>query len=436
MPIDDRTTNRSYKLPNAGNLLADDVVRLRDALAAIDADIFARYTKTEVDQLITNLVQGAPGALDTLNELAAALGDDANFATTVTNSLALKANASDVYTKTEGDARYFKSADVIAPTVSSINAGPLAGFRNVIINGDFDIWQRGTSHSTVGYGSADRWSNLRSGSTCTISRQSFTLGQTDVPNNPTYFCRAVVTSSAGAANYSVLSQNIEGVRTFAGRTVTVSFWAKADATRSIAVELSQFFGTGVSASTQVTGIGSTKVSIGATWQKVTVTATVPSISGKTLGAAGDDWLGLVIWFDAGSDYNARSQSLGQQSGTFDIAQVQIEPGAVATPFERRPPATELSLCRRYGQWVSFNMLFYASVADEYLETSLSWPEMRRSPVPGALIADPNTSQANNNNATNIIGRATPYGGSCVLQATAGTASTYVTGYRSWLDAEL
>ena len=82
------------------------------------------------------------------------------------------------------------------------------------------------------------------------------------------------------------------------------------------------------------------------------------------------------------------------------------------------------------------MLFYASVADEYLETSLSWPEMRRSPVPGALIADPNTSQANNNNATNIIGRATPYGGSCVLQATAGTASTYVTGYRSWLDAEL
>lgn len=106
MPIDDRTTNRSYKLPNAGNQLADDVVRLREALAAIDADVYARYTKTEVDQLVNGLIQGAPGALDTLNELAAALGDDANFATTVANQLALKANAAEVYTKAESDARY------------------------------------------------------------------------------------------------------------------------------------------------------------------------------------------------------------------------------------------------------------------------------------------------------------------------------------------
>lgn len=47
---------------------------------------------------ITNLVDSAPGALDTLNELAAALGDDANFATTVTNALALKANSGDLAT--------------------------------------------------------------------------------------------------------------------------------------------------------------------------------------------------------------------------------------------------------------------------------------------------------------------------------------------------
>lgn len=106
MPIDDRTPNRSYQLPNAGNLLVDDVARLRAALQAIDADVYARYTKTEVDQLITNLIAGAPGALDTLNELAAALGDDANFATTVANQLALKANAADVYSKAQSDARY------------------------------------------------------------------------------------------------------------------------------------------------------------------------------------------------------------------------------------------------------------------------------------------------------------------------------------------
>jgi hypothetical protein len=58
-------------------------------------------------------------------------------------------------------------------------------------------------------------------------------------------------------------------------------------------------------------------------------------------------LSICIWFDAGSDFNSRTDSLGQQSGTFDIAQVQIEPGPVATPFEQRPIGTELALCQRY-----------------------------------------------------------------------------------------
>ena len=106
MPINDLTTNRSYKLPNAGNLLSDDVQRLRDALTAIDADVFARYTKTETDQKLAALINGAPGALDTLNELAAAMGNDPNFATTITNALAGKPGFADVWTRTQADARY------------------------------------------------------------------------------------------------------------------------------------------------------------------------------------------------------------------------------------------------------------------------------------------------------------------------------------------
>jgi len=51
-------------------------------------------TKSYVDTQVTNLVDAAPGALDTLNELAAALGDDANFSTTITNSLATKLSLS------------------------------------------------------------------------------------------------------------------------------------------------------------------------------------------------------------------------------------------------------------------------------------------------------------------------------------------------------
>jgi hypothetical protein len=231
-------------------------------------------------------------------------------------------------------------------SIASINGGPLAGFRNRIINGNFDFWQRGTSFTGDEYG-ADRWGHARVGTTHTATRQAFTLGQTAVPGEPTYFCRTVVVTSSGASNYAILVQRIEDVRTFAGQQVTISFWAKVDSTKNIAVELVQGFGTGGSPSAQVRAIGTTKVSIGTSWQKVTVTATVPSISGKTLGTNGDSYLALTFWFDAGSDFNAFTDSLGQQSGTFEIAQVQIESGSVATPFERRPIGTELALCQRY-----------------------------------------------------------------------------------------
>jgi hypothetical protein len=106
MPIDDRTSGRSYQLPSLLNLLVEDWPRLRAALAAIDADIVARPTLTEVNQLIGSLIAGSPGALDTLNELAAAMGNDPNFAATLATQLGLKANLADVWTRAEADARY------------------------------------------------------------------------------------------------------------------------------------------------------------------------------------------------------------------------------------------------------------------------------------------------------------------------------------------
>jgi hypothetical protein len=239
--------------------------------------------------------------------------------------------------------------DIVADDVqiSSINGGPLAGFRNAIINGNFDIWQRGTSQSAGGYGSADRWFTAVNISSMTASRQAFALGQTAVPSEPTFFGRWVASSVANAAAAVLAQQKIEGVRTFAGQQVTVSFWAKADATKNIAVEFAQVFGTGGSPSAEVTTIGTVKKQLSTSWQKITHTATIPSISGKTLGSDNNDSLYLNIWFDAGSNFNSRTDTLGQQSGTFDIAQVQIEAGPVATPFERRPIGTELALCQRY-----------------------------------------------------------------------------------------
>ena len=263
--------------------------------------------------------------------------------------------------------------------VASINAGPLAGMRNAIINGNFDIWQRGTSFTGSEYG-ADRWVSARNGTTHTVTRQAFTPGQTDVPGEPAYYCRTVVSSAAGANNLSLLAQPIEDVRTFAGQQVTISFWAKADATKNIAVELAQVFGSGGSPSATVLAIGVTKVSIGTSWQKIIITANVPSIGGKTLGTDNNSSFNLNIWFDAGSDYNSRTDTLGQQDGTFDIAQVQVEPGPVATPFERRPIGTELSLCQRYFCVAVATTRGY-NAGSGFVDTAVRWPvTMRATPT--------------------------------------------------------
>ena len=268
-----------------------------------------------------------------------------------TTEVVFNDGGADVDFRVEGDTRpdLFKiDAGLDQVQVENLNGGPLAGFRNRIINGNFDIWQRGTSFTASNYG-ADRWIHGRLGTTHTVSRQSFALGQTNVPNEPTYFCRTIVSSVAGSGNFSALIQRIEGVRSFAGQQVTVSFWAKADASKSISVDFLQYFGTGGSPtpSLDVGAIGATKIAIGTTWQKITITASIPSISGKTIGTNNNDALDFYIWFDASSVDDARTVSLGHQSGTFDIAQVQIERGPVATPFEQRPIGTELALCQRY-----------------------------------------------------------------------------------------
>src|SRR5210317_2630812 len=120
----------------------------------------------------------------------------------------------------------------VATFGSSVAPSAYYTFRNKIINGNFDIWQRGTSQTSNGYGSADRWESFHSGSTKTASQQAFTVGQTDVPSNPKYYLRHVVSSVAGSGNRVLVNQKIEGVSTLAGQTVTLSFWAKADSNKS------------------------------------------------------------------------------------------------------------------------------------------------------------------------------------------------------------
>jgi len=239
----------------------------------------------------------------------------------------------------------------LAASNAKINPGwlptSLTG-NNPIIDGNFDHWFEGSSQAASGYGSDTMWHNDHVGSSKTHSRQMFPLGGTDAFDSPaTYYSRTIVASVAGASNLVVKYQKIEGVRTAAGRTVTLSFWARADAARNIAVEFIQFFGTGGSPSTIVTGIGSQLVALTMAWKKYTITVLIPSLAGKTIGNNGDDYLAPMFWFDAGSSFSSRTANLGQQSGTFDIAQVKLEYGTIATPFNAQDPQQELARIYRY-----------------------------------------------------------------------------------------
>ncbi len=251
------------------------------------------------------------------------------------NALALKANLA--------------SPALVNPTINGIAQSGYTGFKNYMINGGFDIWQRATSQTINGCGSDDRWHNTHLGSTKTHS-QAVSGDTARGYFNAPYYSSTAVTSVAGAGNYVTKLQKIEDVTRLAGKTVTLSFWAKANSSKNVAIEFAQVFGYGGTPSSAVDSIGTTKVALTTTWTKYTHTVSIPSIVGKTLGTDGVDTssTNLIFWFDAGSDYNARTDTLGQQSGTFYIAEVQVEEGSVATSFEDRPYGLELSLCQRYA----------------------------------------------------------------------------------------
>jgi len=220
--------------------------------------------------------------------------------------------------------------------------------RNVIVNGNMAVRQRGNGPFTTAnaYG-IDQWKNFASGSTFSNTAAAFTAAEIpSVAEGTTqYHYKTVVSSSAGAGNYVTMAQYLEGVHTLAGRVVTLSFWAKADAARPIALEFLQNFGSGGSPSSEVdTFVG--KPTLSTSWTRYQYSFTAPSISGKTLGTA-NDFVGVNFWFDAGSTYNSRTSTLGQQSGTFYIWGVQLEEGSGATQFEQEPTQVTLAKCQRY-----------------------------------------------------------------------------------------
>ena len=243
----------------------------------------------------------------------------------------------------------------LTSTVEQNTGGAVAPFvagKNKIINGDFAINQRAfsstTTQSTYMF---DRWPanfSVASGTT-TYTAQTFTTGAAPVAGYESTNYLQIATSGQAASNdFATVSQRIENVQTFAGQKVTLSFWAKtASGTSTVAPSLEQYFGTGGSSNTQ-TPMGN--ITVTTSWARYTTTVTLPSLTGKTIGA-NNNALNMFLFTSAGSGLSVYVTTPFIQNATISFWGVQLEAGSVATPFTTATGTVqgELAACQRYYQ---------------------------------------------------------------------------------------
>lgn len=222
---------------------------------------------------------------------------------------------------------------------------PFVGAKNFVINGSYDIWQRGTTGTITsgsGFPSADRWFawTLSAGASVTLSRQN----TSDTTNLPFVQYCGRFQRVAGNTNTGllILGQPLETANSIplAGKTVTYSFYARAGANYSsgsstVSTEIWQTQTTDASLSTMLatkSNVAGSAFTLTTTWQRFSITGTV---------AAGATQIAPVLFY-------APTGTAGANDW-FEVTGVQLELGSAATPFARAGGSIggELALCQRY-----------------------------------------------------------------------------------------
>jgi hypothetical protein len=214
--------------------------------------------------------------------------------------------------------------------------------KNFVINGSFDIWQRGTTVSGGAGGAytADRWF-LYAGSNGSVSRQA-TGDSTNLPN--IQYCgrvgRPVSTTDATTLYFTQSFETTNSIP-LAGKTVTFSFYARRGANYSSASSVltaNVFAGTGTDQNVRSAGYTglttpiSSVVTLTTTWQRFTVSGTIAS----NVTEVSVDFLYTPVGTAGAADF-------------FEVTGVQLEVGSVATAFSRAGGDIqgELAKCQRY-----------------------------------------------------------------------------------------
>ena len=295
---------------------------------------------------------------------------DASNATTTLPSTVVTTTGSQTLTNKTIDASQLTGT--ITPSDATVTPAKLAynynQYRNIIINGDMSIAQRGTSVSSISttqYGSLDRFQML----TQTAGSAVFTMSQdTDVPSGQGFAKSQKIDVTTAldpyaSNNFTNLRYMMEGQMlqylkkgTANAESLTLSFWVKSNKTGTYIAELFD-----ADNSRQISK--SYTIDSASTWEKKTIT-----FAGDTTGTLDNDnarSLDLRFWLAGGTDYTSgtlntswnsstnTNRAVGQvnfadsTSNDFWITGVQLEAGTIASDFEFLPVDVNLARCQRY-----------------------------------------------------------------------------------------
>ncbi len=187
----------------------------------------------------------------------------------------------------------------------------LANRKNKIVNGDFKGWSHGTYFDKSGV-TADNW-YWSTNDVGRIRQERFGKGEVPVASeaSPFYLRWSI---KGDSQNYEIL-QKISNVRTFAGQTVALSFWARQTVgSTTFQTRIFQDFGSGGSPSPLTQAGGSyAKLDVTKSWKRFIQVFTIPKISGKTIGSNGNSY--LWVSFQAGSKAVRPARSVASSIGT-------------------------------------------------------------------------------------------------------------------------
>jgi len=277
--------------------------------------------------------------------------------------------------------------------ISDINKLGADASKNLIIDGQFNHWDEGTSHTVSGYGSATMWAFAQVATTSPLmSRGEFPLGT----ENPKYFLNSQNNGITDTViGLFTVYQKLPILRKISGKKITINFDAfGASGAGTIGVRVEQFFGTGGGESSPVSTSQEVSIS-GSGFENRTVTLDIPDISTKNIGANDDPYVALYFDIQVGSSYNIGYSLNPTYTGTLQISNVSLVEGTTAFsgPF---PSAEEERARINYyyrkfaitGRWRSINI-------GDIFNTAQSFSAMITSPA-FALSNGPDTAEASIN----------------------------------------